>query len=135
VKFQVNRDVFSEAVSFAVKLLPQRTTLPILSGVLIQANDDGLVLSSFDYEVSSQTEIQADVEESGTVLVSGRLLADISKALPAKPVDVDVDGTKVVLTCGASRFTLLTMPEDEYPALPDSAAYRNLRPRIVSIFV
>ena len=71
MKFQVNRDVFSEAVSFAVKLLPQRTTLPILSGVLIQANDDGLVLSSFDYEVSSQTEIQADVEETGTVLVSG----------------------------------------------------------------
>ena len=57
VKFQVNRDVFSEAVSFAVKLLPQRTTLPILSGVLLEATEGGLTLSSFDYEVSSRTEI------------------------------------------------------------------------------
>ena len=92
MKFQVNRDVFSEAVSFAVKLLPQRTTLPILSGVLIQANDDGLVLSSFDYEVSSQTEIQADVEETGTVLVSGRLLADaIHEEFNASASWADVD--------------------------------------------
>ena len=49
VRFQANRDVFSEAVSFAVKLLPQRTTLPILSGVLIEATETGLILSSFDY--------------------------------------------------------------------------------------
>ncbi len=61
MKFQVNRDVFSEAVSFAVKLLPQRTTLPILSGVLIEATEDGLTLSSFDYEVSARTQIQADI--------------------------------------------------------------------------
>ena len=59
MKFQVNRDVFSEAVSFAVKLLPQRTTLPILSGVLIETTETGLTLSSFDYEVSAQIEISA----------------------------------------------------------------------------
>ena len=118
MKFQVNRDVFSEAVSFAVKLLPQRTTLPILSGVLIQANDDGLVLSSFDYEVSSQTEIQADVEEPGTVLVSGRLLADICRALPNRPVEISTDGVRATVSCGSSRFTLHTLPVEEYPALP-----------------
>ncbi|MEO7122710.1 MAG: DNA polymerase III subunit beta, partial [Lacisediminihabitans sp.] len=75
MKFQVNRDVFSEAVSFAVKLLPQRTTLPILSGVLIETTDDGLTLSSFDYEVSAQTTISAEIDEPGRILVSGRLLA------------------------------------------------------------
>ena len=62
MKFQVNRDVFSEAVSFAVKLLPQRTTLPILSGVLIETTDTGLTLSSFDYEVSAQTQIAAGAQ-------------------------------------------------------------------------
>ena len=71
MKFQVNRDVFADAVSFAVKLLPQRTTLPILSGVLLRAEGDTLTLSSFDYEVSAQTAITADIEEDGTVLVSG----------------------------------------------------------------
>jgi DNA polymerase III subunit beta len=119
VKFQVNRDVFSEAVSFAVKLLPQRTTLPILSGILIQANTDGLVLSSFDYEVSSQTEIQADVEEPGTVLVSGRLLAEIAGRLPNAPVRVATEESRISVTCGSASFTLLSMPVEEYPSIPE----------------
>jgi DNA polymerase-3 subunit beta len=119
VKFQVNRDVFSEAVSFAVKLLPQRTTLPILSGVLIQANDDGLILSSFDYEVSSRTEIQADVEEPGTVLVSGRLLAEIAGRLPNAPVRVSTEESRISVACGSASFTLLSMPVEEYPSIPE----------------
>ncbi|WP_308798056.1 DNA polymerase III subunit beta [Agromyces silvae] len=119
MRFQVNRDVFSEAVSFAVKLLPQRTTLPILSGVLIQANDDGLVLSSFDYEVSSQTEIQADVEEPGTVLVSGRLLAEIAGRLPNAPVRIATEESRISVSCGSANFTLLSMPVEEYPSIPE----------------
>jgi len=118
VKFQVNRDVFSEAVSFAVKLLPQRTTLPILSGVLIEATEDGLTLSSFDYEVSARTHIAADVEEPGRVLVSGRLLADIASRLPAAPVIFATVDSRITVRCGTANFTLLSMPVDEYPSLP-----------------
>lgn len=118
VKFQVNRDVFSEAVSFAVKLLPQRTTLPILSGVLIEASGEGLILSSFDYEVSARTEISAKVDEPGRVLVSGRLLADIASRLPNAPVTFTTDDGRITVACGAGQFTLLSMPVDEYPTLP-----------------
>jgi DNA polymerase-3 subunit beta len=118
VKFQVNRDVFSEAVSFAVKLLPQRTTLPILSGVLIEATNDGLILSSFDYEVSARTEISAQVDEPGKVLVSGRLLADIASRLPNAPVKFSTDEGRITVACGSGQFTLLSMPVEEYPTLP-----------------
>ena len=119
MKFQVNRDVFSEAVSFAVKLLPQRTTLPILSGVLIHAEDDRLTLSSFDYEVSAQTGIAAQVDDPGTVLVSGRLLADIASRLPNAPVVFSTDESRITVTCGSAHFTLLSMPVEEYPTLPE----------------
>ncbi|MGN6742902.1 MAG: DNA polymerase III subunit beta [Amnibacterium sp.] len=118
MRFQANRDVFSDAVSFAVKLLPQRTTLPILSGVLIETTERGLTLSSFDYEVSARTEIQAEVQEPGRVLVSGRLLADIANRLPAAPVEVRTDENRVVVSGGSARFTLLSMPVAEYPSLP-----------------
>jgi DNA polymerase III subunit beta len=118
VKFQVNRDVFSEAVSFAVKLLPQRTTLPILSGILIETTGDGLILSSFDYEVSARTEISAVVDEPGRVLVSGRLLADIASRLPNAPVTFSTDEGRITVACGAGHFTLLSMPVEEYPTLP-----------------
>jgi len=128
VKFQVNRDVFSEAVSFAVKLLPQRTTQPILSGVLLQAADGVLVLSSFDYEVSSRTEIAAEVDESGTALVSGRLLADIASRLPAAPVQFSTEDGKIAVSCGSARFTLLSMPVEEYPTLPEVADRTGVLP-------
>lgn len=118
MKFQVNRDVFSEAVSFAVKLLPQRTTQPILSGVLLDATDGTLTLSSFDYEVSSRTEISADVAETGTALVSGRLLADIASRLPNAPVQFSTVEGKIAVQCGSAKFTLLSMPVEEYPTLP-----------------
>jgi DNA polymerase-3 subunit beta len=128
MKFQVNRDVFSEAVSFAVKLLPQRTTLPILSGVLIETTESGLTLSSFDYEVSAQTEISAEVEEPGKILVSGRLLADIASRLPNAPVQFSTQDGRISVTCGPAKFTLLSMPVEEYPTLPRVAEQSGLLP-------
>lgn len=128
MRFQANRDVFSEAVSFAVKLLPQRTTLPILSGVLIEATAEGLTLSSFDYEVSAQTQIAADVEETGTVLVSGRLLADIANRLPNAPVRIATEESRVSVSAGSAHFTLLQMPVEEYPSIPEIDASTGLVP-------
>ena len=122
MKFQVNKDVLSEAVSFAVRLLPQRTTLPILGGILIEADANALRLSVFDYEVSAQAEIVAKVETSGRVLVSGRLLSEIASKLPNAPVEFATDGSKVVVSCGSTKFSLLTMPVEEYPTLPEIPA-------------
>ena len=119
MKFQVNKDVLNEAVSFAVRLLPQRTTLPILSGILIEADANNLRLSVFDYDTSAQVEIVAKVEQSGRVLVSGRLLAEIVNKLPNSAVEFSTDGSKVQVNCGSAKFSLLTMPIDEYPTLPE----------------
>ena len=118
MKFQVNRDVLSEAVSFAVKMLPARTTLPILAGVLIEANAEGLVFSSFDYEVSTQTKVAATVETPGRVLVSGRLLAEIANRLPNAPVTFESVESRIQVSCGSANFTLLSMPVEEYPTIP-----------------
>jgi DNA polymerase-3 subunit beta len=119
VKFRVERDVLAEAVTWAARALPARPPVPVLAGLLIEADPAGLLrLSSFDYEVSGRVAVAAEVSDAGTVLVSGKLLAEISRSLPNKPVDVSTDGTKVSLTCGSSRFTLLTMPVDDYPELP-----------------
>jgi DNA polymerase-3 subunit beta len=119
MKFRVERDVLAEAVTWIARSLPTRPPVPVLAGVRIEADPAGMLrLASFDYEVSARSEVPADVSDPGTVLVSGRLLAEISRALPAKPVDVSLEGTKVTVTCGASRFTLLTMPVEDYPQLP-----------------
>lgn len=129
MKFHVNRDVFSEAVSFVVKLLPQRNPQPILAGVLIEASADGLSLAAFDYEASARTTIEATVDEPGTILVHGRLLSDIASRLPNAPIQIEVDEDGgILLTCGSARFTLASMPVQEYPAIPEVAGDSGLVP-------
>ncbi len=129
MKFHVNRDVFSEAVSFVVKLLPQRNPQPILAGVLIEATSDGLSLAAFDYEASARTMIEATVDEPGTILVHGRLLSDIASRLPNAPIQIQVDDDGgILLTCGSARFTLASMPVQEYPAIPEVTGDSGLVP-------
>ena len=129
MKFHVNRDVFSEAVSFVVKLLPQRNPQPILAGVLIEASDAGLSLAAFDYEASARTTIEATVDDPGTILVHGRLLSEIASRLPNAPIQVEVDDDGgIVLTCGSARFTLASMPVQEYPAIPEVSGDTGLVP-------
>jgi DNA polymerase-3 subunit beta len=119
MKFRVAREDFADAVAWVARSLPARPPVPVLGGVLLTTDDDGLTVSGFDYEVSAQIRTSAEVAESGEALVSGRLLADITKALPNKPVDVTVDGTRVLIACGSAKFSLPTMPVEDYPQLPE----------------
>ena len=119
MKFRLERDVLADAVAWAARTLPSRPSMPMLAGLLIDASPDGLTLSSFDYEVSGRVAVGADVDEPGRVLVSGRLLADIARALPAAPVTLTSEGSRVEVRCGRSSFTLPTLPVEDYPTLPE----------------
>ncbi len=119
MEIHVERDVFADAVAWTARALPARPTVPVLAGMRLHADGDELTLSSFDYDVSAQAKLAADTPVPGSALVSGRLLAEISRSLPARPVQITSEGGRAVLTCGSATFNLLTMPEDEYPALPE----------------
>ena len=122
MKFRVERDVLADAVAWTARTLPTRPTVPVLAGLRLDAADGPggqVALSAFDYEVSGRVVVDAEVADEGTVLVSGRLLADICRSLPDRPVDITADAGKVALTCGSARFTLLTLPVAEYPDLPE----------------
>ena len=119
MKFRVERDVLAEAVAWAARALPTRPPNPAAAGLLIKAEDGSLVLSSYDLEATSEATIDADVSDDGTTLVSGRLLADICRSLPAAPVQFELNGTRAEITCGRANFTLPTLPVEDYPALPE----------------
>jgi DNA polymerase III subunit beta len=119
MRFRVGREVFGEAVAWVARALPSRPVVPVLSGLLLQADGDGLVLSCFDYEISATARIDAEVKEDGTALVPGRLLAEITRSLPALDVEVATDGDMVDVTCGGAEFELVSLPVAEYPVLPD----------------
>lgn len=124
MKIRVERDGLAEAVAWVARSLPSRPPVPVLGGVLLDAGSeegdtaDALTVSGFDYEVSAQVGVPATIAAGGKTLVSGRLLADITKALPNHPVEIAVDGARVSITCGSAKFSLPTMPVEDYPALP-----------------
>ena len=122
MKFRVERDVLADAAAWVARSLPARPPVPVLGGVLVEASSgasgDRLLVSGFDYETSARVELDGTVGDPGRVLVSGRLLADITRALPAKPIDLVVEGSRATINCGSSRFSLPTMPVEDYPQLP-----------------
>ena len=130
MKFRVARDDLADAVAWVAKSLPTRPPVPVLGGILLEVRGSTLTVAGFDYEVSTRAEISVDTVDSlgsevtadgsaERVLVSGRLLAEITRALPAKPVDFAVDGPRVSIVGGSARFTLPTMPVEDYPPLPE----------------
>ncbi|HEY1916829.1 MAG TPA: DNA polymerase III subunit beta [Streptosporangiaceae bacterium] len=117
MKIQVERDVLAEAVTWTARALPARPALPVLAGMRLQAGEN-LTLSSFDYDVSAQASLPVVAEEEGDILVSGKLLAEITRSLPPRPVEIETDGTRTMVTCGSAHFSLLMLPSEDYPALP-----------------
>ena len=118
MKFQVDRDAMADAVTWASRTLPSKSTQPLLTGLHLVADKSNLVLSGSDADVSGQANVDADVEQPGTVLVPGRLLADITRSLPSAKIQFALNGNRVDITCGRSSFTIPTMPVAEYPPLP-----------------
>jgi DNA polymerase-3 subunit beta len=122
VKIQVERDQLAEAVAWTARALPARPTAPVLAGIRINAGPAGLGISAFDYEVSAQAAIPVAADEPGTVLVSGKLLNEIIKSMPNRPVQMSTDGTRMTVRCGSAVFTLMLLPADEFPTLPGMPA-------------
>jgi DNA polymerase-3 subunit beta len=118
MKFRVDRDALADAVTWAARSLSARPTMPVLAGLLLTVDGDQLSICGFDLEASTEVDLEVTAGAGGKSLVSGRLLADITKALPPHPVDVTVEGARLTISCGSSRFSLPTMPAEDYPTLP-----------------
>jgi DNA polymerase-3 subunit beta len=119
VKVNTDRDTLQDAVAFVARSLPARPPVPVLGGITLTAGEHGLTLAAYDYETSALAQLGATIADDGAALISGHLLADIAKNLPkATDVDLALDGPRLRITCGQARFSLPTMPIEDYPQLP-----------------
>ncbi|GLW55004.1 DNA polymerase III subunit beta [Kitasatospora phosalacinea] len=119
MKLRLDRAAFSDTVAWAARALPHRPVLPALAGIVLTASGRTLTAAAFDHEVSATFEAEAEVVEPGSALVSGRLLSDLGRALPDRPVELASDAADTVLSCGDSQFTLPRLPAGDYPRLPE----------------
>ena len=118
MKVEVNSQALADAVAWTTRVIDARPASPILAGIRLEAIDGTLQLSAFNYAISARHHIAAGVDESGSILVLGKLLADITKSLPAAKTYLSTDGSTLTITSGKSTFTMQLMPDNEYPDLP-----------------
>ncbi|MFD8058551.1 DNA polymerase III subunit beta [Streptomyces cyaneofuscatus] len=126
MEFRIERSALAEAVSWAARVLPVRSPVPVLGGLLLDTEGGRLRVSGLDYEASARIDVEAaEVLRPGKVLVMGRRLLDICKVLPDGPVECAVEGSRFTVSGDGARFGLSVLPLDDYPALPSLPQVRG----------
>ncbi|MEV4875456.1 DNA polymerase III subunit beta [Streptomyces cyaneofuscatus] len=126
MEFRIERSALTEAVAWAARVLPVRSPVPVLGGLLLDTEGGRLRVSGLDYEASARIDVEAaEVLRPGKVLVMGRRLLDICKVLPEGPVECAVEGSRFTVSGDGARFGLSVLPLDDYPALPSLPQVRG----------
>ncbi len=118
MKFTITRQNLHQGLAAVSASIPTKTTLPVLSNILLEARDDGVWMSGTDLDVAVRVKVPADVPEDGNLTAPGKKLQEIARELPDQPVEVTARGDQLELRCGRSAFKLNGLPSDEFPSLP-----------------
>lgn len=118
VKFSINQSELQNALAVVLKGVATRSTLPILSGIFLEAKDDSLTLQTTDLELSVQYSVAALIEEPGKAVVPGKLFSDIVKNLPDAAVHVEADEESAVITCDTASFSIKALNPEDFPGFP-----------------
>src|SRR5713101_5282806 len=119
MKFTITREQLQEGLTAVAAAVPAKTTLPVLSNVLVEATKHGLRLSGTDLDIAVSTTVAADVDADGAVTLPAKKLVDITRELPSAPIRFAAAGEqRVSIECGRSKFKLLGLPREEFPSFP-----------------
>lgn len=119
MKVKITRENFQRGLSAVAATIPSRTTLPVLSNILVETVKKGLRVRGTDLDISVSVETPAEVDRQGAVTLPAKKVADIARELPDAPVELRSEGGRVALVCGKSKFRLNSLPSDEYPSFPE----------------
>jgi DNA polymerase III subunit beta len=118
MKFTITRENLQQGLAAVAATIPTRTTLPVLSNILIEASADGVQLSGTDLDIAVTLRVPAEVEEEGALTVPAKKLQELARELPEQPARITTTGERLELVCGKATFRLNGMPRDEFPSFP-----------------
>ncbi len=118
MKIIVQLSELSKKMNAISSVVPGKTTMPILSTVLVNAEKDGIHFSATDLDISVTSKINGDMEEEGSIAVPAKKLAEIVKSLSSGEVTFQATGEKLTITCGKSRFVINGRNAEDFPKIP-----------------
>ena len=120
MKFKINQDHFSNGLQQVLNVVATRSTMPILSNVLIEAEEEYISLTTTNLDLGIRCRIKADVETPGGITLPVRKLATIVRELPQNDVFVDAGhNNQAKITSGGSLFKIMGLGSEEFPPLPN----------------
>ena len=119
MKLAVSKVALQQAVTQASRAVSGRAPMPVLSGLLLRADDDGLTITGYDLELAIETRIPATIEEQGVMVVPAKQFGGIVKALGHSEVVMSRQDNSLKIQADRAEFTLQTLNAQEYPALPE----------------
>jgi DNA polymerase-3 subunit beta len=123
LRLTCERDELTRQLAIVSRALSMRSTVQILSGILLESSGDRLALAATDMELSLQSSLEAAVDEPGRIVIPGRLLVDLARLLPEAEVAIahrPEEGV-VEVSCGPANYKLNTYGAEDFPRLPDPA--------------
>lgn len=121
MKFSCNQQQLTKALNIAAKAVTNHTTIPILKGFLLTAEETGILkIASSDLDLSIETKIPVSVSEPGSIVVSARLFGDIIRKLPNEEIQVEESENNVTIKCISSEFRIVGQPSDEFPGIMEA---------------
>ncbi len=121
MKVTCERSYLATALGVARRAVSARNTLPILSHVLLETQDDRLKLTATDLDTAIRCALPASVSENGSVALPAASLSDYVSKLPDAPITLEMSDGKVIVRSGHSRFTLMSSPAEDFPDVPEVA--------------
>ena len=119
MNFTITRQNLHTGLAAVSASIPSKTTLPVLSNILFEADDDAVWMSGTDLDVAVRVRVPADVKEKGSLTAPGKKLQEITRELPDQSVEVSTRGDQIELRCGRSHFKLNGLPAEEFPKLAE----------------
>lgn len=119
MNFTITRQNLHSGLASVSASIPSKTTLPVLSNILFQAENGSVWMSGTDLDVAVRIKVPADVRQEGSLTAPGKKLQDITKELPDQPVELATMGSQLELKSGRGHFKLNSLPADEFPTLPE----------------
>lgn len=127
MKFEINQKDLLKHISIAQKAISSRTTIQILEGILFEAKDNQLILTSTDLELSIETRINCIVENEGKIIINSSMIGNIVRKLPDAPIKFNITGDNIQIVCMNSEFNLIGQDYSDYPPLPQKKENKSIK--------
>lgn len=127
MKFSITQSEFAEVIQTVIGTVPTKSTLPVLSTLLVETGGARLTMTATDLDISVRTSVDCDVTEEGKACLPARRLADIVRELPSDKVHVSIEQDRALLSCGKGKYRLMGVDPEDYPKLPDVSPERQVK--------